>query len=755
MYLNSRRIVSCFIALLLIFHALPSAFFARGSAFSEEKPVWKVAWIVIPEVNVWVGSELRLIDFPEPHLNLEEYTLTKARSMPLVDRKALFIDTADVFKGYIEEKTNHAVMIEITHIEVDIVPEFTSNSPDRISVRACLTPEIKDKYNLENYNTWMVVWPFCSFWRYGLLEVDGEIIETHYFDRSRANFTFVDDLNFGDEVNSAYNERELCLLAQHSIEEYNSTAVHEFLHTTEIWFRDELDFPLPYKIFDGRIDSLALHNPHYYCYGTEYVSGVITEEKWNFYADWLSQKVPDPRNPGQYLGIPAEAWLYSPTGSITATFHLNNGEEPLDVRGRVKEPVARPAAPKATEETGDKVFYGWYIDEELTRPAYFPHRLMRNVSFYAKWGDASQRLLIFNIDDDGLYIDGSGFYIDLENETLITPEDYNIAAYSVNNGFTWKRGVPNIPALMNKSMNLHIADNYDASQKKPAGGTEIIFPHIGARPGANPGKLTVNYVICADPTGATPGAWTLSGNGALTAANIQIAKSSDKKKPDTAWALIGREGIPVLPYGSAKETYLARVEPFVEGYNIIPAGKIFKITPQNAQKAPAVKADYKKEIIKLKKGDAYMFGTATSFTEVTAAKGVELAVSEAITGGAAIHIKKAATAKKPATEIQTITPAARAALTTDGVTVANGKLSLDKKYEVYDTAKSKWGGAPKVTAAGEHTFEVRLKATAKLTKGVWSGSAASAPGELKITCGSYKDSNGKDKNGVTAAEITP
>ena len=68
-------------------------------------------------------------------------------------------------------------------------------------------------------------------------------------------------------------------------------------------------------------------------------------------------------------------------------------------------------------------------------------------------------------------------------------------------------------------------------------------------------------------------------------------------------------------------------------------------------------------------------------------------------------------------------------------------------YEILSTSSrgAKWGGLPSI-ADGTHEFPIRLKATAKLTKGEWGGKAASKTGMLTVT---------KTNGVIMSAVITP
>ena len=108
------------------------------------------------------------------------------------------------------------------------------------------------------------------------------------------------------------------------------------------------------------------------------------------------------------------------------------------------------------------------------------------------------------------------------------------------------------------------------------------------------------------------------------------------------------------------------------------------------------------------------------------------------------------TAKKPATGKQEYKLAARSEeLIFGDVPVVNGKVALDKKYEVCDD-KGKWGSLPAVKSSKE--FLVRVKATVKATgKEDAAGYAASKPGILSIEYGTDPVTG---KPGVLNATIT-
>ena len=76
----------------------------------------------------------------------------------------------------------------------------------------------------------------------------------------------------------------------------------------------------------------------------------------------------------------------------------------------------------------------------------------------------------------------------------------------------------------------------------------------------------------------------------------------------------------------------------------------------NAPEAPNYTIDYKKEILKIRKG--YSYSADNGITFVTAEDGgIVLDVSESITNGTPIYIQKAATTLRPASNVQILTPA--------------------------------------------------------------------------------------------------
>lgn len=352
--------------------------------------------------------------------------------------------------------------------------------------------------------------------------------------------------------------------------------------------------------------------------------------------------------------------------------------------------------------------------------------------------------------------DTAGISIDLTNET-ITLGTFNVAAYSINGGAKWIKGpLPSDPVkfskLFDKELTLWLADKYNEKDIKegkivvakkgvPTNATIIKFPTINARPKANAEKLAPTYQNTFN--------WWLAKKIDTTGTEVfngyEYAPTTDKKTPSSAWSAVPSGSFSLIT-GKTKNTYLFRSKALSSGGVYTPASKIFKVTPANYGAAPKYKIDYKKETIKLKKGDSYAIGNG-SYTLVTEVKGIELDVSAQLTAGTVIKVQKSPTGKKPPTEVQMILPFTRGTLTSTTLTCANGKITTDMKiYEIYDSAKNKWGSLPKIAASG--TYNIRLKTTVKGT----SGNAASVIGTLNITYGVYDEV--KNKSGITGAVIT-
>lgn len=267
----------------------------------------------------------------------------------------------------------------------------------------------------------------------------------------------------------------------------------------------------------------------------------------------------------------------------------------------------------------------------------------------------------------------SGAYINLTDETITLPDDFTVAAYSLDGGTKWKKGA--LPAdakfqkLLDKGMTLWLSDGWNdkkviedkkvvAEKGVPKGAAIIKFAKINARPKSNTEKLAPYYPVKSDDI------WVLAkksdSTGKAVSKGYEYASSSNGKTPDeTGWLMVSDSGFAILS-GTAKSTYLVRSAPAGSGSSYTPASKPFKVKPANFGKAPNYKIKTAKdlndktkkiELIALKKGDAYAVGSDI-FTSLSDKK--ELKVEALAKNGTVLLVKKAATGKKPRSEVQEI-----------------------------------------------------------------------------------------------------
>jgi sortase A len=181
-----------------------------------------------------------------------------------------------------------------------------------------------------------------------------------------------------------------------------------------------------------------------------------------------------------------------------------------------------------------------------------------------------------------------------------------------------------------------------------------------------------------------------------------------------------------------------------------PEHPTFEIDP-NAPDTPTYTINYRTETLRIGRG--HIYSTDYGVTFVTVTESITLYVSEYITLGTPIFIRRAATTRRSESHMQTITPADRAILENTVLIHHNGRLTLDSQYEVYNPATDRWGRLPRITANAE--FDIRLKNTAITEDGVVTGNAASIPGKLKITWGEFSATANRSRSGIIAAEIIP
>lgn len=391
------------------------------------------------------------------------------------------------------------------------------------------------------------------------------------------------------------------------------------------------------------------------------------------------------------------------------------------------------------------------------------------------YGQAGQEIDYTPRDDVKIYATLSGTStvtggaINMTQGKLETTVSY--ACYSTDGGQKWKKGTLNdkqFEKLLNKGMTFCIADGYDKKAKRPGDGAKIyVFPKTQAQPKAP--KFKIDFTTFADATGETTGQYTLMLVDGSNATLIESSKiRSDYEIGIVSGKTVNSDGYGVWPVSGGltiaglegsktqKTTYFIKTQATAT----TPSSKVVKISVSGIQKAPNVKIDYKKEILKGKENLSMSVDDVLKVTKMSkddAKTPIDISAYLQVGVQTEFKIWFAASEKKPASAIQTISAAARAtAATSEAVTYNASKhtVTLSKDYEVYDPDKEKWGGVPKVTTAGTSTFRIRRKADAKGGKETDDYTAYAAGEEMKLVIEYGEYTSGKStKNGILSAEV--
>lgn len=381
-------------------------------------------------------------------------------------------------------------------------------------------------------------------------------------------------------------------------------------------------------------------------------------------------------------------------------------------------------------------------------------------------------------------------YINMTKEKFVSSVSY--ACFSLDGGKKWIKGKltdENLSKAFSKVTNIRIATKFDTNKKKPAEDAKTYyFATINKRPAIS--SLKVDYSLYLDPYHSTNGQWTLLNNG--KSENLyqyyEIGISSDGKK-------IGREGFGIWPISGGvwvsdldskgkqvKETYFYRIRATVN----TPASKTKKIKVAGVQKPLKLKADYGKEILKLKKGvsvflgeelpnllyekydfnsNAYLGTEKTSkelegkfLAAATAEQAKGISIKEYLTDeNRTIYIWMNASKTKPVTETQVIVLEARGVIESEKkLKCENGKVILEKNkkltYEFLDPATGKWSvSVPNVTETT--TVKCRIKCNAKGGKENGKTYATGIEANCVLTWGVWDAKSGKE--GIVSAVIGP
>jgi hypothetical protein len=600
-----KKTMSLILAFVLSAGLLPVMDAPQAQA--DEKPVWTVAWIVVPEVNVWVGDELR---------NVTNAAYTQ-----------YFTDTAETFKNYIETHTNQAVEIQIDHIIAERVPTFTSSRTDIIAINSRVTNSMRLKnvstgmyIDRHDYDTWIVSWPFGAN-TLNICPSRNVIINGKAFGSREAYIAPMYSGITSPDIRRA---------------EILRIIVHEFLHLTEFWFRNRLGFPLPMP-FPGRIDPNPLHNRSSFMYndGTSEriyafpLRELSPREDWLaegtqfFYEDWLGFRILDPRHPGQTFGIPPEAWSNTPTSM----------EPPVNIRC------------SSCGEDRCESCYSCFCNNPFGNCGICP--CLDCWDYDCVCSDPANpgnRSIVRSTTHPDTA------FINLSAETITMPQGFVVTSFSTN-GTSWRRGAlpaaDRFPRLLNNGLTLRVMGSF------PGGETQTIsFPAIGARPKRNAERLVPSY---GDAN------WVLAKRNTTAAvfAGYEYAPSSNGRTPDNGrWLKMPHGGIPIAS-GSTRQNYLVRTAPRPDG--TVAASVPWRVRPANFSKAPNYSIRQARingstdrvPVIAFRKGDQYAIGSG-AFTSALPARET-ITVSELSAQGTELRTRRAATGRRPPSLTQTIT----------------------------------------------------------------------------------------------------
>ena len=662
-----KRIFSFLLALVLTAGLMPIIGAPQeADAATTDTPVWKIAWVAVPE-SIVAGTT---------------HTTTTSE-------KSNFWLVADYLKAYIEDATDGAVKIEITKIE-SAYPAITANVGFDYVLMPSNYPEAFAEYNLHLYDSIM----FGG--RVPLISGNsGYVSTTHTI--SLVNTNHIRDVSL--PTYPAHSTRY-------------SVYIHEFLHTVEYWFRDRMGYQIPIyweKNTTGILEphyhdrAVPSHAIPYLIPGIHTVTGQYVPispidnlsffdlseinlnenggQNWNAWTAFLTGRIKDPfygtgKHTLEHLGVSPEMWQYTPLKmgatygylppNVTRTITWNtDGGSPAPVQisiqngGTINEPALM------TRYGYD--FNEWYMDSDFVIPADFPiSNVTSDMTFYAKWtkrNDGDKPYVVLSFED-------SGVYINLGDESITLPPGFTVAAYSVNGGRTWKRGAlptgANFQKLFNKELTLRLTDGFDAKAKQPLqSATVLTFPKIIARPKRNTERIKPFY---------SENNWVLAKKGSTAAVftGYEYSLSSNGKTPDGNWQPIPADGFPIVA-GRTRQTFFVRAEPKADDGRYAPAGIMWRVRPVNFGKAPTLSIRQAKvngsadrvAVIAFRKGDQYAIGDG-DFTAALTVK-TTIPVSQLSAQGTELRVRRAATGKRPPSEVQRITLPAPVAATSSSI----------------------------------------------------------------------------------------
>lgn len=243
--------------------------------------------------------------------------------------------------------------------------------------------------------------------------------------------------------------------------------------------------------------------------------------------------------------------------------------------------------------------------------------------------DRAARTALINkpVSNDGSAV-SEDLYIDMFTEHLNLPAGKKVASYCLTKGGRWVDGELT-DELLTRAFDkgeTQIAVSFEKlnDKGKPAG-TYYTFVKAEKRPACT--ALKVNYAVCSDKTGRTPGQFILTDSDGKALYNcggkydVTFAMAGDDKKISSAgwgvWPATGGVWVPEMITDNKGKLKAGKVVMYVRtsakinstGSKFTPASKMKKLSIATSQKPASVKADYKKEVMKLKKGVVAYFGT--------------------------------------------------------------------------------------------------------------------------------------------------
>ncbi len=342
------------------------------------------------------------------------------------------------------------------------------------------------------------------------------------------------------------------------------------------------------------------------------------------------------------------------------------------------------------------------------------------------------------------------------------------------------------------------------------GSSIYTFHKIGPRNAL--AKFSVDYYTCRDDSGARNGGWIPDKGADL----MDIALTLDGKIVDEAgWGYIKTpaEGQTWQPNGGiyvqdiengkqVKSVFLVRAKAtYNKDSNIYAAAsKVKRLSVAGVARAPTLSIDYKKEVVKGKtnmmvlQGSTYeknkvvydqftLFqndrfsskGDGSEYTKaliLDAAKAKEIKIvsteysfnengkfiNEDSLYGKILGVRMAVDANRktrPASAIQKISIAPRDQLYQKDFapTIAYGRMSVARNFEVYDKTKLRWGSPPRALGAQELKIRSKNAARYNAKTDTTTGEPASLPIVINTAYGSY-DERRLDKKGVIGYTVS-